>query len=405
MGTSTLLQQRLRYRILDRVVYNPEMSHAITPFNIAVPQTELDDLYQRLSSMRWPEPATVDDWSQGVPLRELRALCDYWQSGYDWRPCEAWLNSCSSARTVIEGVGIHFLHIRSPEADAMPLVMTHGWPGSVVEFRKVVGPLTDPAAHGGNRGDAFHLVLPTLPGFGFSDKPTRRGWGLEKIGVAWTELVRRLGYADRWAAQGGDWGAGVARAIAAQQPPGCVGIHLNMVDVVPTPAEILVADEKEKAIIAGMDRYKQELSGYAKEQQTRPQTLGYALADSPVGQAAWIYEKFNDWTDNTTGPESVLTRDEMLDNIMMYWLTNSGASSARIYQESFDKVAALPILTLPAALSVFPKDISRTSRRWAERRFAKLVHFNELDRGGHFAAFEQPGLFVDEVRAGFRTLR
>lgn len=381
------------------------MTETITPFAVAVSQTDLDDLRQRLTRTRRPEPATVDDWSQGVPLTELRELCSYWENGYDWRPCESWLNASGSARTAIDGVGIHFLHVRSPEPDALPLVMTHGWPGSVVEFRKVIPMLTDPAAHGGDRRDAFHLVLPTLPGFGFSDKPRRRGWGIEKIGATWTVLMKRLGYADRWAAQGGDWGAGVTRSIAAQQPAGCVGIHLNMIDVVPTPSEILAATEDEKAIITGLDRYKRELNGYAKEQATRPQTLGYALADSPAGQAAWIYEKFNDWTDNTTGPLSVLTRDEILDNIMMYWLTNSGASSGRIYQESFDKVAALPILTLPVALSVFPKDISRTSRRWAEKRFTNIVHFNEVERGGHFAAFEQPKLFVDEVRAGFRTLR
>ena len=384
------------------------MSDAIDPFRLNVPESELDDLRQRLSRTRWPERETVGDWSQGVPLAKLRALCEYWRTAYDWRRCETTLNGLGQSRTTIDGLGIHFLHVRSPEADALPVVMTHGWPGSVVEFLKVIGPLTDPAAHGGDRRDAFHLVLPTLPGFGFSDKPAAAGWGLERTAAAWATLMHRLGYGKRWAAQGGDWGAGVTWAIGLARPSGCVGIGLNMLPIKVTPQERAeaVGDATEQSALAALERYDKELSGYSKEQSTRPQTIGYALADSPAGQAAWTYEKFHDWTDNAGSPEDVLGIDEMLDNVMLYWLPNAAASSARLYWESFQSMhEKRPPCTLATAISMFPKELQRGSRRWAERRFPNLVHWNELDRGGHFAAFEQPAMFTAEVRAGFRSMR
>ena len=381
------------------------MPDLIEPFRLAVPEADLADLRDRLVRTRWPEPETVTDWSQGVPLVKAKELCDYWRTGYDWRRCETWLNANGQSKTVIDGLGIHFLHVRSPEPDALPLVMTHGWPGSVVEFHKVIGPLTDPAAHGGDRRDAFHLVLPSLPGFGFSDKPTKPGWNLTKIAGAWIELVRRLDYGDRWAAQGGDWGGGVTYEIARAKPAGLKAIGLNMLMITPTPAEIAAANDTEKKILADVARYEKDLNGYSREQATRPQTLGYALADSAWGQAAWIYEKFNDWTDNSAGPESVLTRDEMLDNVMLYWLTNTSASSGRLYWESFQTASMDPPVTVPTAISMFPRELQRASRRWAAKRFPNVVHWNELDKGGHFAAFEQPSPFVDELRAGFKTVR
>jgi pimeloyl-ACP methyl ester carboxylesterase len=285
----------------------------------------------------------------------------------------------------------------------MPLVMTHGWPGSIVEFHKVIEPLTNPTAHGGDAADAFHLVCPSLPGYGFSDKPSRTGWNVQRIGRAWSELMPRLGY-KRYAAQGGDWGAMVTTCIGIQDTANCVGIHLNMPIALPDPATANSHTEKEKAAIAGMQHYNDWDSGYSKQQSTRPQTVGYGLADSPAGQMAWILEKFWSWTDCDGHPENVLTRDELLDNVMMYWLPGNAASSARLYWESFRSAPMDPV-TIPVGCSIFPKEIFRTSRRWAEKRFAKLVHFNELTKGGHFAAFEQPETFVREVRNCFRALR
>jgi len=283
--------------------------------------------------------------------------------------------------------------------------MTHGWPGSVIEFHKVVAPLTDPRAHGGDPADALHLVLPELPGFGFSSKPRDSGWKQARIARAWAELMRRVGYGGRWAAQGGDWGGQIAAAIGTLAPPGCIGIHLNSISYDPTVQDAASAGPDERRAIARAARYEEELSGYNKEQSTRPQTLGYALADSLTGQAAWIYEKFHDWTDNTGQPESVFTYDEMLDNIMLYWLNNAGASSARRYWEAVDDPAPNEQVHLPAALSLFPKDIEGPTRQWAERRFTDLVRWSEPAAGGHFAAFEQPDLFVEEVRAGLHAIR
>jgi len=381
------------------------MSEQITPFRIDIPEADLEDLRQRLRLTRWPEPETVDDWSQGVPLAYLRELCGYWLEGYDWRACEQSLNRFPQFVTEIDGLEFHLLHVRSPEADALPLVMTHGWPGSVVEFRKVIGPLTDPVRHGGEAADAFHLVCPSLPGYGFSGKPARTGWGVARIADAWHVLMTRLGY-DRYGAQGGDWGSGVTTALGIRHPDHLAGIHLNMVTVRPGPGGTDDLTEREKAAVASFQHYWDVDSGYSKEQSTRPQTVGYGLVDSPAGLCAWILEKFWSWTDCDGDPASVLTRDEMLDNVMLYWLPGTGASSARLYWESFGRgLAGTAAVGVPVGCSVFPKEIFRPSRRWAEKAYADLRYWNEPAKGGHFAAFEQPEIFVQEVRAAFRAFR
>jgi pimeloyl-ACP methyl ester carboxylesterase len=382
------------------------LSDIIEPFRLRVPQAQLDDLRQRLQLTRWPERETVTDNGQGPRLEKMEALVAYWRDRYDWRRCETMLNGLGQHRTTIDGLGIHFLHVRSPEPDALPLVLTHGWPGSVIEFHKVVGPLSDPAAHGGDRRDAFHLVIPTLPGFGFSDKPSSPGWGIPRIADAWVTLMDRLGY-PRWGAQGGDWGAAVTTAIGHRAPTGCVGIHLNFVMYAPTQEEIAQATLHEQAMLDSLNHYQTVLSGYAKLQATRPQTIGYALADSPVGQAAWIYAMLQDVSDSDGDADSVFTRDEIVDDIMMYWLPNAAASSARLYWEGLSSMSIQPSspMRTPAAISMFPKEQVRISRRWAESRFTNLMHFNELEHGGHFAALEQPVAFTSEIRAAFRGLR
>ena len=376
---------------------------AITPFRLDVPQAELDDLAERLRRTRWPEAETVDDWSQGVPLAFVRSLCDHWADGYDWRVVEARLNGLGQHRTVIDGLGIHFLHVRSPEPGALPLVLTHGWPGSVVEFLDALGPLADPAAHGGDPADAFHVVVPSLPGYGWSDRPTATGWGGERIGAAWAELMARLGY-DRYGAQGGDWGALVTAELGAQDPDHVAGIHLNMPIVGPSAGDAGDLSEREQAAMADAAEHRRTGTGYSRQQSTRPQTLGYGLVDSPAGQCAWIVEKFWAWSDCNGDPETVFTKDQLLDNVMHYWLPGTGASSARLYWESFHR-PSLPPVGVPTGCSIFPKEIARPPRRWVEGRFSDLRYWNEPDRGGHFAAFEQPALFVDEVRAFFRLVR
>ena len=384
------------------------MTQSVEPFQLNVPQAVLDDLRDRLVRTRWPDAETVDDNSQGPQLAKVRALADYWRDDYDWRRCEALLNGLGQHRTEIDGLGIHFLHVQSPEPDALPLLMTHGWPGSVLEFRDVIGPLTDPRAHGGDARDAFHLVIPSLPGFGFSDKPTAPGWGIGRIASAWTTLMERLGYTS-WAAQGGDWGAGVTTALGYMTPPGLVGIHLNMAMFQPTDEERAAATPEEQKMLDAAMRYDQLYSGYYKLQNTRPQSIGFSLADSPAGLAAWIYALFQDVSDSGGNPESVFSADAMLDDIMLYWLPNTGASSVRLYWEGMQEMmkGGMPSspMPTPTGISMFPGEQIRLSRRWAERRFAKLVHFNELNEGGHFAALEQSSLFVEEVRSTFHNLR
>ncbi len=375
----------------------------ITPFKIEIPQVELDDLKQRLARTRWAEAETVSDWSQGIPRAYLQEVCEYWAAKYDWRERERKLNRFAQFKTKIDGLDIHFIHVKSPVAHATPLVMTHGWPGSVVEFQKVIAPLTDPVAHGGKAEDAFHVVCPSLPGYGFSDKPGKPGWGIGKIADAWAELMSRLGY-EKYIAQGGDWGSMVTTCIGAQHPEPCIGIHLNMAIAPPTEASMKDLTPLEQSALAGMENYGKYDSGYSKQQSTRPQTLGYGLVDSPVGQAAWILEKFWSWTDCNGHPENALSRDEMLDNVMLYWLPATGASSARLYWESFNSVPMQP-LEVPVGVSVFPHEIFKASKRWCEARYAKLVHHNVLAKGGHFAAFEQPEIFVDEVRTAARAIR
>jgi pimeloyl-ACP methyl ester carboxylesterase len=382
----------------------------VEPFRIDVPETELDDLRERLKAARWPERETVDDWSQGVPLDYLRELCAYWADGYDWRRTEARLNALPGYRTEIDGLGIHLLHVRSPHSNALPLVMTHGWPGSIVEFLKVIEPLSDPAAHGGDPADAFHVVCPSLPGYGFSDKPERPGWGVERIAAAWTELMARLGY-ERYGAEGSDWGTSVSALIGQRDPDHVAGIHLMPPLASPDPATFDDLTDAERAALASLEHAAEWESGYSTEHATRPQTIGYALADSPVALCAWIVEKFWAWTDCDGHPENVLTRDELLDNLMLYWLPRTGASSARLYWESIRQVNELisgpvhDVVEVPTGCSIFPKELQRPSRRWAQKRFPDIRHWNELDRGGHFAAFEQPELFVDELRCFFRQVR
>ena len=370
----------------------------VRPFTLAVPQARLDDLNARLDQTRWPERETVADWSQGTPLTVLQELTAYWRTGYDWRACEARLNELGQFITEIDGLDIHFIHHRSPRADALPLVMTHGWPGSVIEFIGVIETLANPA----DGAQAFHVVAPSLPGFGFSGKPVGTGWGVEKIARAWGELMARLGY-DRWVAQGGDWGSAVTSSIGGQALPGCAGIHLNMPIGRPMPEDLANPSPGELKALTALKYYQDWDSGYSTQQRTRPQSVGYGLVDSPVGLAGWILEKIWAWTDNAGSPFDALSRDAILDNLMLYWLPATGASSARLYWESFGSFAPQQI-DIPVAVSAYPKEILPTPRKWAERNYAKLVHWGELDHGGHFAAWEQPETFVHELRTAFALM-
>ena len=375
---------------------------SVRPFRIAVADEVLDDLHRRLGQTRWPDAETVDDWSQGAPLAWIQDICRYWADGYDWRARETRLNRFDQCVTEIDGLDIHLVHQRSPHPEAKPLVITHGWPGSIVEFHKVIEPLTRPTLHSGSATDAFHVICPSLPGFGFSGKPTTTGWGVERIAAAWAVLMARLGY-DRYFAQGGDWGSAITRTLGAQDPEHCAAIHITLamgtrprVDGEPTA--------EEQRAIAGAEYYQAWDSGYSKQQATRPQTVGYGLADSPAGQAAWILEKFWAWTDCDGHPENVLHRDELLDNLMFYWATNSATSSARIYWESFGKARATQ-LTVPVGVAVYPKEIVAPVRAWMEADYPRIVHWSEQPKGGHFAAFEQPDLFVADIRECFRQFR
>jgi pimeloyl-ACP methyl ester carboxylesterase len=376
----------------------------IRPFHLAVPETQLEDLHRRIAGTRWPERETVEDWSQGTPLAALQDLAAYWAGKYDWRQCEERLNRFGQHLTEIDGLDIHFLHVRSPHAEAVPLILTHGWPGSVVEFMDVVGPLSDPVAHGGSADDAFHIVVPSLPGYGFSGKPSSAGWGVERIGRAWAELMRRLGYT-RWFAQGGDWGAIITTVMGGQAPEGLAGIHTNMPIARPMPQDYEDPSPEVRAAREAGQRYKKFDSGYSAIQSTRPQTIGYGLVDSPVALAGWIYEKLWSWTDNHGSPLDALSMDKILDNVMLYWLSGTGASAARLYWESFGAIAKSEPVGLPAGVSTFPKEITKAPRRWAERILHDIVYWNDATSGGHFAAWEQPDLFVAEVRTCFSLMR
>jgi epoxide hydrolase len=380
------------------------MDEDIRPFQIDITDADIEDLRDRLRRARWPEAETVSDWSQGTPLSFLQELCRHWRDDYDWAAAHARLNHFPQFVTTIDGLDLHFLHVRSPHVYATPLLMTHGWPGSVAEFHKVIGPLTDPVAHGGDALDAFHVVCPSLPGFGFSGKPSKPGWGIERVAAAWDQLMHRLGYS-RYGAQGGDWGAMVTMNLGQRHAESLIGVHLNMVPTLPAagagPADLTEAERSALDAFATHRRYG---TGYSRQQSTRPQSIGYGLVDSPVALAGWIVEKFHTWSDHDGDPVTVVTRDELLDNLMMYWLPGTGASAARIYWESFGKLSQAPV-TAPAGCSIFPKEIYRPSRRWAEPFFPDLRYWHELDSGGHFAALEEPETFVSEVTAAFRAFR
>ena len=394
----------------------------VREFRIDVDAGDIADLKDRLRRTRWPEAEMPDaaeaqptsvrgeeaskDWGQGLPLHYAKVLRDYWLEEYDWAARQDYYNGFPQGVTEIEGLDIHFIHQRSDSPDAVPLLITHGWPGSVVEFHKAIHPLANPAAHGGDAADAFHVICPSLPGYGFSAKPAATGWGVSKIAQAWDVLMQRLGY-ERYFAQGGDWGAAVTTEIAVQNRGRCAGIHLNMPGAGPTKEARENPTERDQRAFDGGRHYNAWGAGYSKQQSTRPQTLGYGLVDSPMAQATWIVEKFWEWTDCDGHPENALTREELLDNVMFYWLNGNGASSGRLYWESFNRAfgGAQPKVMLPTGCSIFPKEIVPTPRSWAEQRFGNIVYWNELDKGGHFAAFEQPERFVTELRDCFRGMR
>jgi pimeloyl-ACP methyl ester carboxylesterase len=394
----------------------------IRPFHVKIPQEALDDLRRRVLATRWPDKETVSDPSQGAQLARMQELVRYWGTGYDWRKVEGNLNSLPQFMTAIDGVDIHFIHVRSRHANALPLIVTHGWPGSVIEQLKIIGPLTDPTAHGGNAQDAFDVVIPSLPGYGFSGKPTGTGWDPEHIARAWAELMKRLGY-PRYVAQGGDWGTAISSAMARQGAPGLLGIHINLPATIPPevgaalgsggPAPAGLSD-KERAVFDSLIAYnKKGYAAYFTMLTARPQTIGYGAADSPAFLAAWmlVHPGFAHWTFGGD-PQQSPTKDEVLDNITLYWLTNSGTSSGRLYWENGARGSILSAaaqrtadISLPVAITVFPDDVYRPPETWARRAYRNLSYFHEVDRGGHFAAWEQPELFAAELRAAFRSLR
>jgi pimeloyl-ACP methyl ester carboxylesterase len=379
------------------------MSAAVKPFSMAVGDDVLADLRDRLERTRWPESEPVPDWSQGVPLAWLQEVCAYWAHRYDWRAREARLNRFAQFTSEIDGLSIHFVHVRSPHADALPIVITHGWPGSIVEFHKVIEPLANPTAFGGDARDAFHVICPSLPGFGFSGKPATTGWGTDRIAAAWAVLMARLGYG-RYVAQGGDWGSAITASLGAQDPQHCAGIHMTLA-MGARPRLLEHPAPEERHALERAKHYRDQDSGYSRQQSTRPQTLGYGLTDSPAGQAAWILEKFWAWTDCGGHPENVLHRDELLDNVMLYWVNATAASSARLYWESFGPRRPRHVVTVPSGFTIYPKEIVPPVRAWLADEFPNIGHWKEMPRGGHFAAFEQPELFVADLREWFATVR
>jgi pimeloyl-ACP methyl ester carboxylesterase len=394
----------------------------IRPFKVQVPQAAVDDLRRRIAATRWPDKETVDDRSQGVQLAKLQELVRYWGSGYDWRKAEAKLNALPQFMTNIDGVDIHFIHVRSRHKNALPVIITHGWPGSVIEQLKVIGPLTDPTAHGGSPEGAFDVVIPSLPGYGFSGKPTVTGWDPDHIARAWAELMKRLGYT-RYVAQGGDWGTPISSAMARQAPPGLLGIHINLPATVPpevaaalggaAPLPANLTDKERAVVDALMASGKQGNLAYFTMLTARPQTVGYGATDSPAGLAAWVlvHPGFAQWTYGAD-PEKSPTKDDVLDNITLYWLTNTATSAARLYWENGARGSVIVAaaqrtaeISLPVAITVFPEDVYRPPETWARRAYRNLIYFHEVDKGGHFAAWEQPELFSAELRAAFRSLR
>ncbi len=392
---------------------------AIRPFRINVPEEALVDLRRRVLATRWPDRETVPDQSQGIQLAKIKPLVEHWGSGYDWRKAEAKLNALPQFMTAIDGVDIQFIHVRSKHPKALPLIMTHGWPGSVFELLKTVGPLTDPTAHGGQAEDAFDLVLPSMPGYGFSGKPTDTGWDPNRIARAWAELMKRLGYT-RYVGQGGDWGSPVSSAMARQAPTGLLGIHINLPATIPLEVDQALAaggpalaglSEKERATFDELSAYgKMGSRSYAVMMGTRPQTIGLAITDTPAGLAAWMlgHPGFATWTYSSSDPEKSL--DEVLDDITLYWLTNTATSAARLYWENKSNILSATSektaeISLPVAITVFPGEVYRAPETWARRAYRNLVYFHEVDKGGHFAAWEQPDLFSVELRAAFRPLR
>jgi pimeloyl-ACP methyl ester carboxylesterase len=391
-------------------------SSEIRPFKVSFSDAELADLRRRIKATRWPEAETVADASQGVQLSTLKKLAQYWAAEHDWRKVEARLNALPNFITTIDGLDIHFIHVRSKHPDALPLIITHGWPGSVIELLKIIDPLTNPTAHGGSAADAFDVVIPSLPGYGFSGKPTQTGWGPPRIASAWAELMSRLGYS-RYVAQGGDWGAMVTDVMGTQEPPGLLGIHLNWAFAVPPEIDKAIqSGSKPPADLSADEKHAWEQlaffythgTGYAQEMSLRPQTI-YAMADSPIGLAAWLLDhdarSYELITRVFDGKHEGLTRDDILDNLTLYWLTNTTVSSARIYWENKFAFFAPKHVGIPVAVSAFPDEVYQVPKSWAAKAYPKLIYYNKLDRGGHFAAWEQPGLFVPELRAAFKTLR
>jgi pimeloyl-ACP methyl ester carboxylesterase len=390
----------------------------IKPFHASVSNDALKDLRQRISMTRWPSKETVTDQSQGVKLDQIQRIVKYWGTDYDWHKAEAKLNSFPQFTTNIDGLDIHFIHVRSKHKNAMPLIITHGWPGSIFEVLKAIDPLTNPTKYGGKAEDAFDVVIPSMPGYGFSGKPTEAGWGVEKMGQAWDVLMKRLGY-HHYVSQGGDWGAVVADAMGRQAPEGLLGIHVNMPATVPAEvADVLKSGgsapenltEKEKAAFNSLNKLYTKGGGYAGMMVTRPQTLGYGLTDSPVALASFFLDKFNDWTYSGGNAEKSLTKDEMLDDITLYWLTNTANSSAQLYWENnnnnFNVVEQrTQEIKVPVAITVFPGEIYQAPKSWAEKAYPTLLYFNEVKKGGHFASWEEPQLFAEELRAAFRSLR